>query len=109
MKKINFDFRLANLDGKVDESSDTVAKVLANILAVKADGIQPAKAISLAVQLHNTGEVLVDKADSDAIERWVEKEDRFTNLLIVRVCETIREAWREPKQDPKNITKKGKE
>jgi hypothetical protein len=99
MIKINFDFPFKGLDG-LPAGERTVAKTLADFLAGRTPGIAPAKAFAWAVSLHDDGEILIDKSDSEALERCVLESDNFTNLGKAQITEII-QAARKQAEKPK--------
>ena len=99
MIKINFDFSFKGLDG-LPTGDRTIANTLADFLAARTPGIAPAKAFAWAVSLHDKGEILIDKSDSEALERCILESDSFTNLGKAQIAEII-QAGRKQAEGPK--------
>jgi hypothetical protein len=72
--KLSLNFQFTNLVGQPVEG-DTASKVVANILAQKADGIPPIKAYDWALKLFNEGEIEIDKSDFTLLKGFIEKSD----------------------------------
>ncbi|NVM36896.1 MAG: hypothetical protein HWN81_14965 [Candidatus Lokiarchaeota archaeon] len=68
------------LDGAELENSN-LAKILANTLCGKTEGIEPIKAMDWALKLHNEGSIEIDSTDAEKLKAFITKEENFTNLL----------------------------
>jgi len=88
--KVNLDWNFKGLDGK-DLQGDTAAKLVANMLSNKAEGIAPIKAYDWAIKLFNEGELEVDETDFEALQRVIEASD-FVVLAKAQVLKNLKAA-----------------
>ena len=95
--KLDLNFQLKDLSGTLVEEKDFCpARVVANILALRTDKIEPAKAYSYSVKLWDTG-VLEDVSveDIDEIIQLVNicaKQGGITNLACGRIVDFMEQA-----------------
>lgn len=86
MMKLNLDKNLMTLKG--EPTNEKLSDILANILAMSTIG-KPAKMITWAVNLTNTGEIDIDKEDAKFLVEVVTNSPNYVNLAKAQVIEEI--------------------
>ena len=82
--KINMNKNLMNLDGK-EMKDQNMGKLLANILATKADGIDPIKAYDWAMTVWKGDDLEIDRSDIDKLKTLVLKTELLTTLAKAQI------------------------
>ncbi|MEO6721442.1 MAG: hypothetical protein ABIN67_13825 [Ferruginibacter sp.] len=78
MKKINLDFEIIDLDGKL--TGQKVGKALANILAIQSKG-DPLKFMTWAMAFNAGQTVELDPTDIQTLKTFVSENEQMTNFL----------------------------
>jgi hypothetical protein len=81
--KLDLNFKFKDLDG--NEGGENAAKLAAQILCVKPEGMAAVKAYELALKLHKDGEAEIDSEDLKAFRNVVEKTEGLTALAKAQI------------------------
>ncbi len=87
--KLNLNFKLRDLAGDEIENSDSVAKLLANALAI-GQSDDPVKMMGIALELYQSGEVDLDESDLEKLTNEVKTNKTFTDILKARILTEIK-------------------
>ncbi len=85
--RLNLDKNIIDLKGK--PFNDKLSDILANALAYSTVG-KPAKMLTWAVNLTNTGEINIEKSDATFLEEFIENNKFITNIAKAQLLEEIR-------------------
>lgn len=89
MKKISFNFKLKNLEGKEIEDAHA-GKQFAIMIASSTEG-NPVKLMAWALLLHGEKDIEVDKADFELIKDLIIKSKEITNLTKSQLIDALGE------------------
>lgn len=87
MKTFDFGVFFTDLEGK--ETTTKLSVTLANLLATKTPGIEPAKAMSWAYDLVKTGTVQIDESDAKTLAGFVKDHNDVFNLFKFQVLKIL--------------------
>lgn len=88
--KLNLDKQLVTLKGE-PFVNEKLSDILANVLAMSAQG-KPAKMITWAVNLTNSGEIDIEKADLKFLAGLVEGSSNVINLAKAQLLDEFERA-----------------
>ena len=81
--KLDLNFNFKSLEG--EEIEQNAAKLAAQVLCVKPDGLSPVKAYELALKLNKDGFAEIDSEDLKAFRSVIEKTDGMTALAKAQI------------------------
>lgn len=81
--KLDLNFNFKNLDG--EEIEQNAAKLAAQVLCVKPDGLSAIKAYELALKLNKDGCAEIDSEDLKSFRTVIEKTEGMTALAKAQI------------------------
>ncbi len=88
---LNLDFKYKNLEN-IELEGNNVAKILADLLCGRTEGISSVKAMDWARDLYSKGEIEIDRSDINTLQKIVSDSQTLTNALkapIILVLQSL--------------------